>query len=490
MPNYDPWKVPGGSVTANLPADASATPIPPSPTPLATITPAPTGPTPTPNPPAALPTLRSEETEYIVQAGDSLARIALLHQVSVAQILQANPEITDPNLIEPEQKLLIPPASANELAPDFKIIPDAELFYSPSAVGFDTQTIVAQFGGKLARYQEELEDGTKLSGAEIVQKVAEDFSVNPRLLLAVMEHRSGWLTGEGNANIKEDYPLGLHDENRKGLHKQLSWAANELTRGYTLWSQAEVAVWTLADGTVVRIAPTINGGTAGVQYMLGLLLGKDEWKQAVTEGGLYATYLRLFGFPFAFAIEPLVPEDLVQPELVLPFKPGDIWYFTGGPHAGWGTGSAWAGIDFAPAGEEYGCYESQSVVVAAADGQVVRVGDGLLVQDLDGDGIEQTGWSLLYLHLDKNEDIDVGTYLHCDDPIGYPSCEGGYTTGTHLHLARRYNGVWIAADGKVLFNLSGWVASSTGIEYDGYLTKDGQTVEAFDGRADLNQIAR
>ena len=490
MPNYDPWKVPQGSVTASLPADASATPVLPSPTPLATITPAPTGPTPTPNQPAALPTLRSEETEYIVQAGDSLARIALLHQVSVAQILEANPEITDPNLIEPEQTLLIPPASANELAPDFKIIPDAELFYSPSAVGFDVQEIVAQFGGKLAGYHEELEDGTKLSGAEIVQKVAEDFSVNPRILLVVLEDRSGWLTGTGNANIKEDYPLGLQDADHKGLYKQLSWAANEMTRGYTLWSQAEVAVWTLADGTVLRIAPTINGGTAGVQYMLGLLLGKDDWKQAVSENGLYATYLRLFGFPFAFAIEPLVPDDLVQPELVLPFKPGEIWYFTGGPHAGWGTGSAWAGIDFAPAGEEYGCYESQSVVVAAADGQVVRVGDGLLVQDLDGDGIEQTGWSLLYLHLDKNEDIQVGTYLHRDDPIGYPSCEGGYTTGTHLHLARRYNGVWIAADGDVPFVLSGWVASSAGIEYDGYLKKDGQTVEAFNGRADLNEIAR
>jgi len=154
-----------------------------------------------------------------------------MHQVSVAQILQANPEITNPNLIEPEQKLLIPPASANELAPDFKIIPDAELFNSPSTVGFDVQEIVAQFGGKLLSYSEELEDGTKLNGAEIVQKVAEEFSVNPRLLLAVLEYRNGWLTGAGNANIKEDYPLGLQDADRKGLYKQLSWAANELTRG-------------------------------------------------------------------------------------------------------------------------------------------------------------------------------------------------------------------------------------------------------------------
>ena len=163
MPNYDPWKVPQSSTTVTLPTGgATFTQMLLSPTPAAMLTPAPTGPTPTPNLPAALPTLRSEETEYTVQEGDSLARIALKHQVSVAQILQANPEITDPNLIEPEQKLLIPPASANELAPDFKIIPDAELFNSPSAVGFDTLAIVTQFGGKLASYSEALEDGTKL----------------------------------------------------------------------------------------------------------------------------------------------------------------------------------------------------------------------------------------------------------------------------------------------------------------------------------------
>jgi len=114
----------------------------------------------------------------------------------------------------------------------------------------------------------------------------------------------------------------------------------------------------------------------------------------------------------------------------------------------------------------------------------------VVVQDLDGDGIEQTGWSLLYLHLTINEGVTAGVYLHQDDLIGLPSCEGGYTTGTHLHLARRYNGVWIPAAGEVPFTLSGWIASSTGNEYDGYLTKDGQTVEAFDGRADFNQIER
>jgi len=491
IPNYDPWQVPQGAQALGTPTLMTAQALNPTEArPRITITPAPAGPTPTPNHPAQVPTLRVQTDEYTVVSGDSLARIALRHQVSVGQILAVNPDIKDPNLIEPGQRLIIPPASANEQATNFKMIPDAELFYSPSAVGFDTQAVIAQFAGKLNSFSEPLEDESTLSGAEIVQRVADEFSVNPRLLLAVLEYRSGWLTTAGKTGVSGDYPLGLKDANRKGLYKQLSWAANEMTRGYTLWENSAVAVWTLSDGTVLRADATINGGTAGLQYLFSLLLGKEEWKEAVSPAGFYADYDRLFGFPFAFSIDPLVPEDLTQPELTLPFAPGDTWYFTGGPHVGWGTGSAYAGIDFAPPGEEFGCYESQTPVTAAADGLVVRSGNGIVVQDLDGDGIEQTAWSLLYLHLATEGRAAVGTFLRQGDLVGYASCEGGYSTGTHLHLARRYNGVWIPADGSVPFVLSGWTSESAGIEYDGYLVKNGQTVEAFNGRADFNAIGR
>ncbi len=487
--NYDPWRVPSGnSVNQETIGTEESKPITVTKTPAKQFTSAPGGPTPTPNQPAVLPTLRAETTIYTVQSGDSLARIALRHQVSVAQILKENEAIKDPNLIEPGQELIIPPASANELAPAFKILPDSELVYSPTAIGFDTEAVVQQLGGALAGFTEELEDGSKLTGGEVVQRVAEEFSVNPRLLLAVLEYRSGWLTGTISTEASVDYPLGLRDSNRKGLYKQLSWAANEMTRGYILWEDKSVAVWTLADGEVVRIDATINGATAGMQYMLGLLLGKSEWKSAVTEPGFFATYQNLFGFPFAFSYEPLIPENLKQPELTLPLNPGDTWYLTGGPHPGWGTGSAWAGIDFAPPGEEYGCYDSDAPVTAMADGEIVRSENGVVVLDLDGDGLEQTGWSVVYMHVASRDRVASGTQVKQGDFIGYPSCEGGYSTGTHLHVARKYNGVWMAADGDVPFNMGGWIASSAGIEYDGFLVKDGQTIEAFNGRADFNQI--
>ena len=42
------------------------------------------------------------------------------------------------------------------------------------------------------------------------------------------------------------------------------------------------------------------------------------------------------------------------------------------------------------------------------------------------------------------------------DHIGHPSCEGGRAVGTHLHIARKYNGEWVGAGGALPFVLSGW----------------------------------
>jgi LasA protease len=75
------------------------------------------------------------------------------------------------------------------------------------------------------------------------------------------------------------------------------------------------------------------------------------------------------------------------------------------------------------------------------------------------------------------------------DRIGHPSCEGGVSNGTHVHLARRYNGEWIAADGQIPFTLEGWVSQGEGIEYDGLLVRDGVQIIAWDDRRPENQIS-
>jgi hypothetical protein len=111
------------------------------------------------------------------------------------------------------------------------------------------------------------------------------------------------------------------------------------------------------------------------------------------------------------------------------------------------------------------------------------------VLDLDGDGDERTGWVIFYFHIETKDRVAVGKELKAGDPIGHPSCEGGRTTGTHVHIARKYNGEWIPADSIIPFDLSGWVAHNGSLEYEGTLTKGGRTIIACtcaDAKSQIN----
>ncbi len=443
---------------------------------------------PTPDSPHPLPGLRTETETYIVQPGDTLGFIAQRYGVSVEAIAEAN-SIVDINVLEVGQALTIPAPEPVTTGPGFKIIPDSEFVAGPLAGYFDVPDFVAAQGGYLVYHEEEV-DGVMLRGYQIVQRVARDYSINPRLLLAVLEYQSAWVTDSNPRTYTVTYTLGWEDPSRKGLYRQLAWAANELNRGYYLWRSNAVGSWTLADGTVVPVDPTINAGTAALQYFFSRLYGREIWRRTVTAEGIFQVYQKLFGYPFDYAVEPLLPADLAQPTLQLPFEAGVQWAFTGGPHGGWGDGSAWAALDFAPYGEPLGCVQSDAWVTAMADGLVVRSEDGAVVQDLDGDGREGTGWTLFYMHVETRDRASVGTYLKAGDRLGHPSCEGGISNGTHVHIARRYNGEWIPADQNLPFVLDGWVSQGMGAEYQGLLVRGDQTVVAENGFVPENAIQR
>ncbi len=443
---------------------------------------------PTPDPYRQLPAIRSEAVEYVVKANDTLEKITSWYWIGLSTLLEVN-QIENPNLIQPGDVLLIPAPIPKPSGPAMKILPDSEVVYGPSTVSFNVIEFVAAQNGYLASFSQEIE-GETWSGAQIVLRVAQDYSVSPRLLLALLEYQSGWVTQPAPVTINESYPLGYANTGYIGLHRQLAWTANEINRGYYLWRVNGVPAWVLTDSSVVPPDPGLNAGTAGIQNVMAKLMGYQGWLTALSETGLLNQYISLFGYPFDYAYEPLLPVDLQQPELQLPFEPGNNWAFTGGPHGAFGGGAAWAALDFAPPGEALGCVQNDAWVAAMADGLIVRSGRGQVIQDLDGDGNEQTGWVLLYLHIETRDRISAGENLHAGDRIGHPSCEGGISTGTHVHVARRYNGEWIPADSDLPFNLEGWISFGTGIAYNGYLSKNGQIVTAITGRRPENQISR
>ncbi|MBI3170741.1 MAG: LysM peptidoglycan-binding domain-containing protein [Chloroflexi bacterium] len=507
FPTYDPFVSPGGGTlppNSNISVSTSTSTETLTPSPTATRPPTPTrvplnissligiqgqiiSGSPTPDTARILPTPRQDADQYIVQSGDTLGDIAQRYNVSLQNLMDAN-SITDPNALEVGMTLLIPAAQISaSIGQSLKIIPDSELVNGPATAKFNLRNFIASQNGYLNSYTEDYK-GTLLNGADIIEAVSYNYSVNPRILLALLEYQSGWVTNQFPINT--DYPMGYVDDTRSGLYRQVVWAANTLNRGYYLWKVNALSTWVLTDGQVIPIDPTINAGTAAIQYFFSELYGYDAWQYATSQTGVVVTYFVLFENPFNYAIEPLIPATLTQPQMSLPFAAGESWYFTGGPHGAWDSGSAWGALDFAPPDNSGGCNTSSNWVTAMADGLVTRTGIGSVIQDLDNDGYEQTGWVIVYMHMAAAGRVTPGEYLFRNERVGHPSCEGGVSNAAHLHVARKYNGEWIAADGALPYNLDGWVSNGTGFEYDGFLTRDSQSIEALDAAQPENLITR
>lgn len=462
-------------------------------TPRPTSTPVP--PTPTPDPPRAnTPDLSAFGEDwaafsYKVQPGEDLGVIGARYGLTIQQMRAANGFVGGEILL-PGQIILVP-QKIQLASPTFKLIPDSELVYGPGVIDFDVEEFTAKYKRGYLYHYTEMVNGEETSGAVLIQRAAENYSVNPRLLVALLEHQSGWLTRAGPDDLGKLYPFGRTEGGTEGLYRQLQWAANALNHGFYEWRDGSLSLLILSDGTRVGLSEGVNAGTASLQYFLSLSAPAGDWESAVGPAGFFKTYTRLFGDPFANAVEPLIDPSLTQPELGLPWQGGETWFFSGGPHGAYGSGAPWGAIDFLPPGKESGCGVSPNWVTAAAPGMVVRSRDGQLLLDLDGDGYEQTGWVILYLHIAGQDRPAAGAALTRGDHVGHASCEGGYAADAHVHIARKYNGVWLAADDPFApFAIGGYTVRSTGSEYNGLLEGSDAAKQACACRNSSNAITK
>ena len=436
------------------------------------------GPTSTPLPtrPAYSP---GELVDYIAQTGDTLTVLALRFNTSVDEILEANTFIPrSATTLPPGMPMKIPIYYSPFWGTPYQILPDSLFINGPAQVTFDVQKFVSEQPGWLNGYVV-YAAGANRSGAEVVEFVALKFSVSPRLLLALLEYQSGALTQAEPAPQAETYPMGHKARDRRGLYSQLLWAANLLNNAYYGFRNGNLLTIDYQDGRQMRFDPWQNAATVSMHNFFNTLLTKEEYEVAVSANGFARVYRELFGDPW-LADQPHIPGSLEQPALRLPFLPGNVWSYTGGPHTGWGNGEPFAALDFAPPLTSSGCQRTGEWATAVAPGVVVRSELGEVVLDLDGDGDERTGWNIFYLHVATEGRVPIGATLNTGDAVGHPSCEGGTTTGTHIHVARKYNGEWIAADGTLPFVMEGWVPHNGRVAYQGTLTRLSRTVVACD----------
>ncbi len=298
----------------------------------------------------------------------------------------------------------------------YQILPDSLFVNGPAQVGFDVAAFVNSQPGWFKTYREQLADGPR-TGAELVQIVATNFSISPRLLLAWLEYYAGALS-RGGPPADTSYLLNYYNPAYRSVYLQLIYTANTLNNGYYAWRRGTLLEFETPDGRLHRPDPWQNAATVAIQYTFSRLHSPPLFDQMIGPGGLAETYARLFGDPWQ-NVQPHIPASLKQPFLILPFEGGKTWNYTGGPHTGWGKGEPYAAIDFAPTGVSE-CNATSEWVTAMADGVVARSEFGQVVLDLDGDGDERTGWVLFYLHLATENRPKTGTALRQGDRLGHP----------------------------------------------------------------------
>ena len=399
-----------------------------------------------------------ELVDYTVQSGDTLPALAVRFNTTQEEIRAANTILPDDlTTLPPGLPLQIPIYYQPLWGSSFLILPDSLFVNGPAQIGFDAVGFVNSEPGWFKDYTYYAGNKNQ-KGGELIEHVAKNFSISPRLLLALLEYQTGALT----QTVKPDediYALGLESINHQDLYTQLVLTANILNEGYYGWREGLITSLELRNGQLENGDPWINAATFSLHYLFSSSLDPQIYFLAVENTGFIQTYTKLFGDPWE-NVQELIPGSLQQPQLNLPFEAGKSWAYTGGPHTGWGDSLPYAAIDFAPPSVVSGCFTSEQWVTAMAPGIIARSSPEGLILDLDGDGDERTGWVIFYMHLATRDMIKTGTVVNTGDHLGHPSCEGGRSTRTHVHIARKFNGEWISADSVLAFNMEGWVAKN------------------------------
>ena len=233
--------------------------------------------------------------DYTAQSGDSLTALAAHFNTTLNEILIANPELpAETTTLTPGSVIKVPIYYKALWGNQFQILPDALFVNGPHQSGFDTRAFVDSYPGWLKNYSALAGDQTR-RGGDLIDYVAQNYSISPRLLLALVEYQSQGLTSETRPEDRFDYPLGYEDQFHKGLYLQLNWASNLLNNGYYSWRMGALDTIIRMDGTIEHPDPWQNAATVALQNYFSTLLPVEEYEIAIYSEGFYKTYRDLFG---------------------------------------------------------------------------------------------------------------------------------------------------------------------------------------------------
>lgn len=309
------------------------------------------------------------------------------------------------------------------------------------------------------------------SFAEVLIGQTSYYSINPKVILALIEAQSGAVTSPNPSADQIGWAVGYRGENgnRRGLTSQVRWAVRQLLLAKLAYPNYEPL--TFADNSSVPATPGMSLSEYSIARVLAPTTTPDRLPALMSR--FLDTYTRLFGDPrvpptdWPAPAEPFLYWPLEKPAQVTSFfdhgGPFLTRIFQNGVVTYWGRRE----VDLAIAynghdGWDY-AVAPPDMILAAADGQVVFAGnadDGCATRSVVID--HGNGYRTLYWHLHRI-DVAIGDTVARGQPIGMAG-SSGCATGPHLHFGVQYLGRNVDPYGWCSPDADPWAVHGAGAE--------------------------
>ncbi|NIM95448.1 MAG: hypothetical protein GTO18_17260 [Anaerolineales bacterium] len=362
------------------------------------------------------------------------------------------------------------------------LVSDGQFVWGPNVGQFVVHDYLDSNQSPLLSFSNQIEEWTAYA------------SINPQIVLSVLEVQHGWVT-----SIPEDIDEFTVSQEIESTTMGLAVAFyDHLYTWGTRRSQGAPAgilpSLSFKEGPEIQLGDQGTSGSFAVASILAEGMNFEQWQDAISpqvETGFSATLKALFP-----NVDPLDTSNIINPEdlppndfFQLPFPLAAEWTFNG-PHS-------WCGGDHCP-GEPP---DRSSIDFATNWAKDPPLPDHFTVAAREGTGFiftptqsplpcwieieheidPETIWTTSYYHLLKLGDPGSVGWIGRNDSlgvIGQEICNGGFANGAHVHFTLKYNGSFVDLDGV---KLSGWSVHSGPEPYTtGYLERDGTILDPYE----------
>ncbi len=387
-----------------------------------------------------------ELVSYTAQSGDNLPMLAARFNTTEAAIREANPIIPPVVSTLPQGlPMQIPIYYLPFWGSAYKLIPNSAFVYSSCSETMQFEALTAgnnEINGDLQPFS-------------IFEIDMQNFrltclqaSIDPRLVLSIIAYGLQPISGLQSASQILTDQISLND------FSLLQHWLGILNEGYYSFEAGELVTLELPDGSIERLDPWQNAGSAALRYFFSQMLKTPEdYRRAVDPGGFTSTYMDLFGDPWSDGLEVL-PGSLEWIAAGLPINPQGGWQAATLPefiqkNMPWSGAAAGFHASMQDASDK----DAYGKVFASISGNISRMDTLQLV--ISQFGMPETqGWSIVYFGLAVKPGLKVGDVVQIGEYVG--RVDAGEWNAS-FWLARKFNGEWVPAGAVVPFTLGDWI---------------------------------